>query len=120
MQLELVKNADFHLLAPSRVLSVLVANLLRNASHHTDQGTITVTLDPGKVTIADTGVGMNPEVLSNAFQPDVGGDAKKAGQGLGLSIVQRLSRRFGWVVHLDSVPGRGTTATLTFPGHAPA
>ena len=121
VSLELVKNADFHLLAPSRVLSVLVANLLRNASHHTDQGSIIVTLDPGKVTITDTGVGMSSAALSHAFEPYQDGDGRKpAGQGLGLSIVQRLSRRFGWDIRLDSSPGEGTVATLTFPDAARA
>jgi signal transduction histidine kinase len=119
VKLEFVKNADFHLLAPSRVLSVLVGNLLRNASHHTDEGSITVTLDQGRVTIADTGVGMSADALSHAFEPYYGGDDRKIGQGLGLSIVQRLSRRFGWNVRLDSVPGRGTVATLTFPDLVP-
>ena len=116
VQIELVKNTDFHLLAPSRVLSVLVGNLLRNASHHTDRGSITVTLDRGRITIADTGVGMSPEALSHAFEPYYDGDGRKEGQGLGLSIVRRLSRRYGWVVELESAPGRGTIATLTFPG----
>ena len=115
--LELVKNEDFHLMAPPRVVSVLVANLLRNATQYTDEGTITVTLDRGRVTIADTGVGMGPEALSHAFEPYWVADGGKPGQGLGLSIVRRLSHRFGWVVTLDSAPGRGTTATLTFPDH---
>ena len=113
----LVKNEDFHLMAPPRVVSVLVANLLRNASQYTDEGSITVTLDRGRVTIADTGVGMGPEALSHAFEPYWDADGRKPGQGLGLSIVRRLSHRFGWHVALDSTPGRGTTATLTFPDH---
>ena len=113
----LVKNEDFHLMAPPRVVSVLVANLLRNASQYTDEGSITVTLDRGRVTIADTGVGMSPEALSHAFEPYWDADGRKPGQGLGLSIVRRLSHRFGWHVALDSTPGRGTTATLTFPDH---
>ena len=120
VRLELVKRADFHLLAPARVLSVLVANLLRNASQHTDEGSITVTLERGRVTIADTGVGMSADALSHAFEPYWVADGRKPGQGLGLSIVRRLSHRFGWIVELDSAEGRGTTATLTFPDHSPA
>jgi signal transduction histidine kinase len=102
---------------PSRVLSVLVGNLLRNASHYTDQGSITVTLDHGRITIADTGIGMNAEALSHAFEAYYSGHGKQ-GQGLGLSIVRRLSTRYGWRVELDSQPGRGTIATLTFPNIA--
>ncbi len=39
------------------------------------------------------------------------------GQGIGLSIVRRLSERFGWPVSLDSEPGKGTIACIRFPEH---
>ncbi|KFN49266.1 sensor histidine kinase [Arenimonas composti] len=112
--LELVKDTDFHLRAPARVLAVIVANLLRNAVQHTDEGSITVSLKPGLVTIADTGVGMSAEELSHAFDAawhSLGGH----GRGLGLSLVRRLSGRYGWQVGLQSTPGEGTVATLAFP-----
>jgi signal transduction histidine kinase len=35
---------------------------------------------------------------------------------MGLSIVRRLGERFGWPISLDSVPDRGTTATIRFMG----
>ncbi|MFY2764054.1 sensor histidine kinase [Arenimonas sp. MALMAid1274] len=117
--LELVQQADFQLHAPARVLSVLLGNLLRNACHYTDEGRITVTVRRGSIAVTDTGVGMNEEELSRVFEPFYrAGDRKKDGQGIGLSIVQRLSQRYGWPVRLDSEPGRGTTATISFP-HVP-
>ena len=36
------------------------------------------------------------------------------GAGLGLSIVRRLCDRFGWSIRLESQPGQGTCATLSF------
>jgi signal transduction histidine kinase len=116
VELALVQEADFHLHAPARVLSVLLSNLLRNACHYTDAGRVTVTLRRGSIAVSDTGVGMNPDELARVFEPFYrAGDRKKDGQGIGLSIVQRLSQRYGWPVTLESQPGQGTTATITFP-----
>lgn len=118
--LELVQEADFRLHAPARVLTVLLSNLLRNACHYTDEGRITVTVRRGSITIADTGVGMNADELSLVFKPFYRrGDRDVGGHGIGLSIVERLSQRYGWPLQLSSEPGRGTIATLGFPNLPP-
>lgn len=117
VELKLELKADFGLHAPTRVFSVLIGNLLRNACHYTDQGRIVVTLEHGRIGISDTGVGMTQEELGRVFEPfQRGGDGKKDGQGIGLSIVRRLSERYGWPVTLESEPGHGTLATIRFPG----
>jgi signal transduction histidine kinase len=116
VELRLVKEDDFHLHAPARVLSVLLSNLLRNACHYTDAGSVTVYLRRGSIAVADTGVGMTPDELARVFEPFYrAGDRKKDGQGIGLSIVQRLSQRYGWPVRLESEAGKGTVATISFP-----
>lgn len=107
---------DFRLQAPPRVLAVLVGNLLRNACHYTDHGSVSVSIEPGCIRIADTGIGMSESELAQAFQPFFrGGDRSREGQGVGLSIVQRLSDRYGWPVELQSRLGEGTVATIRFP-----
>ena len=116
VKLELMKEADPHLLAPARVFSVLLGNLLRNACHYTDEGNITVTVGSGSVAIRDTGIGMNPEELARVFEPFYrAGDRQRDGQGIGLSIVQRLSQRYGWPVTLESESGKGTLAIISLP-----
>ena len=116
VKLELMKEADPHLLAPARVFSVLLGNLLRNACHYTDEGSITVTVGSGSVAIRDTGIGMNPEELARVFEPFYrAGDRQRDGQGIGLSIVQRLSQRYGWPVTLESESGKGTLAIISLP-----
>jgi len=98
------------------VLSVLLGNLLRNACHYTDEGSVTVTLRRGSIVITDTGIGMCPDELAKVFEPFFrGGDMRSGGQGIGLSIVRRLSERYGWPVSIESEPGHGTTATIRFP-----
>ncbi|GAB2495558.1 sensor histidine kinase [Arenimonas alkanexedens] len=120
IELRLVKEDDFNLHAPARVLSVLLSNLIRNACHYTDEGSVTVILRSGSIAVADTGVGMTSDELARVFEPFYrGGDRKKDGQGIGLSIVQRLSQRYGWPVRLESEAGKGTVATISFPLRPP-
>ena len=71
------------------------------------------------VLVSDSGVGMSAEELARVFEPFYrAGDGRKDGQGIGLSIVRRLSERYSWPVRLESQPGKGTTATITFPSTA--
>ena len=106
-----------HLDAPERVLSVLVGNLLRNAFSYTDQGEVEVTIDADRVVIRDTGVGIAPDRLAELYRPFVRGEsARRGGHGVGLSIVRRLSGRFGWPVDIKSEPGVGTRVEIRFPG----
>lgn len=114
--LELRLDADFQLLAPRRVVSVLLNNLIRNACYYTDAGHVRVHVGFGEIRIEDTGIGMSPDQLAKVFEPFWRADiSRQDGQGIGLSIVQRLSQRFGWPVHLDSEAGKGTVATVRFP-----
>ena len=119
VQLELHLEAELQLHAPARVVSVMLGNLLRNACNYTERGKVVVTVRRDSVQVADSGVGMSPDELARVFEPFYrAGDGRKDGQGIGLSIVQRLSERYGWPVRLESEPGKGTTATISFPSAA--
>jgi signal transduction histidine kinase len=103
--------------APEKVLSILLGNLLRNAFSYTDAGQVTVEIGAGKVSIRDTGVGIAAEKIEEMFRPFVRGEgARRGGHGVGLTIVRRLSDRFGWPVNIASDPGVGTTVEISFPG----
>lgn len=115
VDLEVTCNAKPRLHAPPRVFHVVVSNLLRNACSYTDQGRIDVILEPDRVIVRDTGIGMSAESMMRVFEPFYRADpSRPQGSGLGLSIVSRLCERFGWKVELDSVLGEGTTATIRF------
>ncbi len=101
--------------APPRVPAVLLGNLLKNAIAYTDSGSVRVTIDAGGVTIEDSGVGMAPEQVNQAFEPFYRGDPNTPGHGIGLSIVRRMSERFDWPVGIDSEPGVGTRVRVSFP-----
>jgi signal transduction histidine kinase len=103
--------------APEKVLSILLGNLLRNAFSYTDAGQVTVEIGAGKVSIRDTGVGIAAEKIEEMFRPFVRGEGnRRGGHGVGLTIVRRLSDRFGWPVNIVSDPGVGTTVEISFPG----
>lgn len=111
------EDVRLHLNAPERVIAILVGNLLRNAFSYTDQGEVSVSIEPNKVVIRDTGVGIAPDRLAELYRPFVRGEStRRGGHGVGLSIVRRLSERFGWPVHIESQPGVGTRVEISFPG----
>lgn len=115
VRLDLVENANPILHASPRVLAVMLRNLLSNACAFTEEGRVEVRIEPDAVVVADTGIGMSPDVLQRVFDPFYRADPDKiSGKGMGLSIVRRLGERFGWPISLDSVPGRGTIATIRF------
>jgi signal transduction histidine kinase len=96
-------------------MQVVVSNLLRNACSYTDAGRIEVILEQDRIVVRDTGIGMSQDSMFRAFEPFYRADPSRPnGTGLGLSIVRRLCERFGWKVELESVLGRGTTATIRF------
>ena len=115
VDLEVTLHARPRLHAPPRVFQVVVSNLLRNACSYTDRGRIDVILEPDRVIVRDTGIGMSAESMVRVFEPFYRADPNRPhGSGLGLSIVSRLCDRFGWKIELDSELGRGTTATIRF------
>jgi PAS domain S-box-containing protein len=68
-----------------------------------------------RVSVADSGTGMTPEVLARVFEPffttkDIG-----KGTGLGLPMVYGLVRQSGGGVTIDSAPGEGTRVILYLP-----
>lgn len=82
-------------------------------------------LDPGmylRINVTDTGCGMTPEVLSNAFSPFFSTKQGDGGQatGLGLTLVRRVMENHHGAVTLTSQPGEGTTVSLFLPLEAGA
>ncbi len=72
-----------------------------------------------RLSVTDTGVGMNDDELEKALSPfgQLDNDHKRAksGTGLGLTLVKSLVELHGGELELVSQKGIGTTATLIFP-----
>ena len=127
-------------LADAAQLEAALLNLAINARDAMPEGSGTCTLStrlarlgPGElvgnpearpgdyvaVSLADTGVGMPPEVRDRAFEPFFTTKSIGRGTGLGLSQVFGFIRQLGGHVAIESEPGRGTTVTLFLPIQRP-
>ncbi|HUT79086.1 MAG TPA: ATP-binding protein [Polyangia bacterium] len=72
-----------------------------------------------RVTVADAGSGMSPEVRERALDPFFTTAPPGSGaRGVGLAVVQRVVNEHGGRIVLDSAPGEGTSVRLYFPGAA--
>ncbi|WP_460501537.1 ATP-binding protein [Dyella jejuensis] len=67
------------------------------------------------VAVADTGVGMTPELIARVFEPFFTTKEVGKGTGLGLSQVYGFARQSGGFVSIQSEPGRGTTVSIHLP-----
>ena len=75
-------------------------------------------LSPGsyvRLSVADTGSGMPPEVLARAFEPFFTTKEPAKGTGLGLSSVYGFVKQSGGYIAIDSNVGRGTRVSIYLP-----
>jgi signal transduction histidine kinase len=104
----------------TRILQVL-DNLLGNAVKFTGAGgRVRVEAHVAQasvvVRVADTGPGIEPELLPHVFDRfRQGARAKSAGTGLGLAIAKGFVEAHGGTITVESALGRGTTFTFTIP-----
>ena len=106
------------------MLGELVYNLVDNAvKYNREGGFVTVSLeeaaDGGRsLTVADTGVGIDPADQPHVFERFFRGDRSRSaegGTGLGLSIVKHVALAHGAKVSLESEVGKGTSIRVDFP-----
>jgi PAS domain S-box-containing protein len=119
-------------LADPNQLELAILNLCVNARDAMDGGgvlTIAVEravagprdpakLQPGayvRVSVIDTGAGMDEETLARAVEPFFSTKELGKGTGLGLSMVHGLAAQLGGAFTLSSAPGEGTRADLYLP-----
>ena len=108
-------------------LAQVVGNLLQNAAKFTGAGgctRVSVSTDAetkqAVVRVADTGVGMAPEMLARLFQPfaqaDITLDRSKGGLGLGLALVKGLVELHGGTITAHSAGvGQGAEFVVRLP-----
>jgi PAS domain S-box-containing protein len=105
-----------------RVEQILL-NLLSNAIKFTEQGQIRLTAETAagtlRISVVDTGAGIEPGDLGKLFQPfrqlDSGLTRQHEGTGLGLAICRRLVERLGGTISVESEVGKGSTFSFTLP-----
>jgi PAS domain S-box-containing protein len=70
-----------------------------------------------EVRVSDTGIGMDPETVSHAFEPFFTLKGPGKGTGLGLPAVYGTVQSHGGSIDIESSPGDGTTFRMRFPLH---
>lgn len=96
-------------------LSRVIDNLLSNAIKYTRaSGTITVTLDPNRLSVSDNGIGITPEQKEKIFSRYTRFDDANGGFGIGLDIVRMVCDEYGFHIDVESVPGEGSTFSLSW------
>ncbi|HEX5452989.1 MAG TPA: GAF domain-containing protein [Stellaceae bacterium] len=109
----------------------IILNLISNAFKYTLDGGIAVRLrrdgDRAVLAVEDTGTGIPAEELPRLFdrfhRVEGARGRTHEGTGIGLALVQELTRLHGGSVHVDSTPGYGSTFTVAIPlgsAHLPA
>ncbi len=91
----------------------MIVNLISNAIkfRRGKQPTVTVTLTPSAILVADNGIGIASGDLPNLFNRFYQVDPSRSGGGfgLGLALVQRIVHLHGWSIDVESKPNVGTT-----------
>lgn len=129
------KGLDFNVTTSKEIANVLVGdamklqqilyNLVGNAIKFTSTGSISINCEVVddstfsqklKISISDTGIGMESSFVSTIFnkfsQEDIETNRKYGGTGLGLSITKELVELMGGTIEIESEKNRGTTIYL--------
>jgi PAS domain S-box-containing protein len=122
-------------LASATELQEALLNLCTNAVHAMDEsGELTISLiktelqkeeipcqypaRPGRfacLSVADTGCGMDSDIMEKIFDPFFSTKEVNKGTGMGLSTVQGMIKKYGGLVRVDSSPDKGTRFEMLFP-----
>ncbi len=94
---------DVSVAGAPELIGSAVHNLLRNACQYTEKGEIRISLTPQSLTIADTGPGLPASIDPASFQRFASG-VSNHGEGLGLSIAQRIVNHLSWQMTVDNTP----------------
>jgi two-component system, sensor histidine kinase and response regulator len=124
-QIRITVQADpyCHAYADKDMVHLILRNLLSNAIKYTpENGAIEVGAQcsptSSSIYVKDTGMGIPADDLekiqeSNFFTTK--GTAGEAGTGLGLMLCKEFIVRNGGALHIDSIPGKGSTFAFTLP-----
>jgi signal transduction histidine kinase len=107
------------------LLQQVFVNLLSNALKYSAQRersriAVTYQLDAEAghvISVADNGVGFNPEQAARLFMPfqRLHRQDQFEGNGMGLANVKRIVERHGGCVHAEPLPGEGARFSITLP-----
>ena len=118
-----VTARDDHVFSDQQLLERVLRNLLSNALHHTERGSISLTSKPVaegvELTVRDTGSGIAAEHLPHIFEEyyQVGNQHRdrRKGMGMGLAIVKHLDQLLGYQLQVSSELDVGSCFSIVVP-----
>lgn len=121
-KLDLAQNLPLKVFGdPARIKQVVI-NFVSNAIKFTDEGSVTLSCgveneDRWYIRVADTGVGIPSDQLTNIFEEfqQTKKGRERGGTGLGLAIVKKLVTLMGGSIDVTSVVGEGSQFTVHLP-----
>ena len=129
LELVLVVYSDvpYRIRSDATRLKQILTNLMGNSIKFTQRGSVAVRVmleeleGAGallRITISDTGIGMDEAQRARLFQPfqqvDTSANRRYGGTGLGLIISKRLVEQLGGAIEVESELGRGSTFSFSF------
>ncbi|HEY1015159.1 MAG TPA: GAF domain-containing sensor histidine kinase [Herpetosiphonaceae bacterium] len=105
-------------------LQQVLYNLLSNAIHYTDAGSVTLLIracpEGVEFQVRDTGPGIPPERQAEIWEMYARATTKGGGLGVGLAVVKNLVQALGGTTGLESQVGAGSTFWVRLPLRAPS
>ena len=108
-----------------QVLAALVNNAIVHGFHQRNHGRLSITVpvpagDHAEIILSDDGAGIATANLNRIFDPFFTTRMSEGRSGLGLNIVHNIvTTILGGRIHVDSMPGVGTTFRISIPLDAP-
>ncbi|MBG6109168.1 signal transduction histidine kinase [Flavobacterium sp. CG_23.5] len=100
-----------------RIITNLVKNAIQAIPENQQNKAILVTiqkeLNNVLITVADNGIGIQPEDISRIFEPKF--TTKSSGMGLGLGIIKNIIENYKGTITFETEFGKGTTFTVSLP-----
>lgn len=116
------KDTKVEVLTDSKLLSIMIEQILSNALKYTEDGKITISFDKEKSTLSimDTGIGIRDEDLVKIFDrgySGFNGRVNHKSSGLGLFLVREISKILKLRVEVKSKLGQGSEFLIIFPAN---
>ncbi len=94
-----------------RIFTNLVSNSIK---YNKRGGEILIILKDHRLTIKDTGIGIDKDKLDNIFKRYYRATSLEGGFGMGLNIVYNIAKKYGFTIDIQSDLNIGTTFTIHF------
>ena len=122
--INVIESVDIEVISDIKILKTIMRNLISNAIKYSKPGgTISISAieedNQVKVTISDTGVGMDDETLKNLFlitaNTPLPGTLNEKGSGFGLVLCKEFIEKLGGKIWVESEAGKGSNFIFTLP-----